>query len=112
MIDHLEQISTVTEKGGHALVIMDRARWHTEDITNQFDNLSIIKLPPYSPKLNPIEQVWKWLRQHYLANQSFVHYNDMVTQVCEAWNGFLESIDRVWSKLGKAGQLIIRIGII
>ena len=95
MIDHLEQISTVTEKGGHALVIMDRARWHTEDITNQFDNLSIIKLPPYSPKLNPIEQVWKWLRQHYLANQSFIDYNDIVTQVCEAWNGFLECTNRV-----------------
>ncbi|MCA3953901.1 transposase, partial [Vibrio vulnificus] len=32
-----------------------------------FDNVSIIKLPPYSPELNPIEQVWSGLRQHYLA---------------------------------------------
>ncbi|EOK5741724.1 transposase, partial [Vibrio vulnificus] len=31
----------------------------------------MIKLPPYSPELNPIEQVWSWLRQHYLANPSF-----------------------------------------
>ncbi|ENL6717021.1 transposase, partial [Vibrio vulnificus] len=31
-------------------------------------NVSIIKLPPYSPELNPIEQVWSWLRQHSLAN--------------------------------------------
>ncbi|HFQ5238208.1 TPA: transposase, partial [Vibrio vulnificus] len=27
-----------------------------------------MKLPPYSPELNPIEQVWSWLRQHSLAN--------------------------------------------
>ncbi|EJA7342535.1 TPA: hypothetical protein JG809_004552, partial [Vibrio parahaemolyticus] len=28
-----------------------------------------MKLPPYSPELTPIEQVWRWLRQRYLANQ-------------------------------------------
>ncbi|MCD9509035.1 transposase [Photobacterium phosphoreum] len=27
-------------------------------MANPFNNLSIIKLPPYSPELNPIEQVW------------------------------------------------------
>ncbi|MEZ9367145.1 transposase, partial [Vibrio sp. 10N.286.49.E11] len=62
---------------------------------NPFDNVSIIKLPPYSPELNPIEQVWSWLRQHYLANQNFIDYNDIVSKVCSAWNGFLECKDRV-----------------
>ncbi|HCH3754399.1 TPA: transposase, partial [Vibrio parahaemolyticus] len=28
-----------------------------------------MKLPPYSPELTPIEQVWRWLRQRYLAHQ-------------------------------------------
>ncbi|NOH86083.1 hypothetical protein F0249_20170 [Vibrio sp. 03-59-1] len=54
------------------------------------NNVSIIKLPSDSPELNPIEQVWRWLRQHYLANQSFNDYDDIVSQVCRAWNGFLE----------------------
>ncbi len=54
MIQHLNQISQVTD----AVVIMDRAGWHTDDIAEQFNNVSIIKLPPYSPELNPIEQVW------------------------------------------------------
>ncbi len=40
--------------------IMDGAGWHTNDIAEPFDNVSIIKLPPYSPELNPIEQVWSW----------------------------------------------------
>ncbi|WP_431313088.1 IS630 family transposase [Vibrio hyugaensis] len=95
MIQHLNQISQVTEYGRHAVVIMDRAGWHTDDIAEQFNNVSIIKLPPYSPELNPIEQVWSWLRQHYLANQTFTNYNDIVDKVCSAWDRFLESTDRV-----------------
>ncbi len=95
MIDHLAQISEATEKGRHAIVIMDGAGWHTNDIAEQFSNVSIVKLPPYSPELNPIEQVWSWLRQHYLANQSFTNYDDIVEKICGAWNCFLESTDRV-----------------
>ncbi|EJP4177578.1 transposase, partial [Vibrio vulnificus] len=60
-----------------------------------FDNVSIIKLPPYSPELNPIEQVWSGLRQHYLANPSFSDYEDIVSKVCRAWNGFWECSARV-----------------
>ncbi|MGR5196652.1 transposase [Vibrio sp. WZ-1] len=48
----------MTEATRHAVVIMDGAGWHTDDIAEPFDNLSIIKLPPYSPELNLIEQVW------------------------------------------------------
>ncbi len=89
-VEHLRQISAVTEKGRHAVVIMDGAGWHAEDIS-----LSVIKLPPYSPELNPIEQVWSWLRQHYLANQSFADHEDIVSKVCRAWNSFLECSTRV-----------------
>ncbi|MDK2609585.1 transposase, partial [Vibrio vulnificus] len=95
MVEHLKQLSAVTEKGRHAVVIMDGAGWHTNDIAEPFDNVSIIKLPPYSPELNPIEQVWSWLRQHSLANQSFADYEDIVSKVCRAWNSFLECSARV-----------------
>ncbi|BBM63650.1 hypothetical protein VA249_02960 [Vibrio alfacsensis] len=74
---------------------MDGAGWHTNDIAQAFHNLSIIKFPPYSPELNPIEQVWSWLRQHYLTNQNFDDYRDIVAKVCTAWNRFLENADRV-----------------
>ncbi|HAS6410520.1 TPA: IS630 family transposase [Vibrio vulnificus] len=95
MVEHLKQLSAVTKKGRHAVVIMDGAGWHTNDIAEPFDNVSIIKLPPYSPELNPIEQVWSWLRQHYLANQSFADYEDIVSKVCRALNSFLECSARV-----------------
>jgi len=71
MKQHLQQISDRTQPGRYAVVIMDGAGWHTDDIAREFNNLAIIKLPPYSPELNPIEQVWQWLRQHHLANRCF-----------------------------------------
>ncbi|EJG0104211.1 transposase [Vibrio parahaemolyticus] len=42
-------------------------------MANDFKNVSVIKLSPYSPELNPIEQVWSWLRQRDLSNQSFFY---------------------------------------
>ncbi|EMQ2875532.1 hypothetical protein V9N52_000759, partial [Vibrio navarrensis] len=39
MTEHLKQISAVTEKGRHAVIIMDGASWHTNDIAEQFSNV-------------------------------------------------------------------------
>ncbi|EJE4696343.1 transposase [Vibrio parahaemolyticus] len=44
-------------------------------------NVSVIKLSPYSPELNPIEQVWRWLRQPIFYGLRQHHF-----QVCDAWN--------------------------
>jgi transposase len=63
---------------------MDSAGWHIESMELAFDNLSIIKPPPYSPQLNPIEQVWRWLRQRHLANQCFSGYEDIVDSISDA----------------------------
>ena len=92
---HLQQVSDRTANDRHAIVIMDGAGWHTDDLANDFNNLSIIKLPPYSPELNPIEQVWSWLRQHHLANRCFNGYESIVNNVCDAWNDFVSDAKRV-----------------
>lgn len=78
---HMEQMYKATEHGRHAVVIVDGADWHTLDTVQPFDNLTLIKLPPYYPELNPIEQVWSWLRQHCLSNKVFKGYDDIVEQV-------------------------------
>ncbi|TKE90792.1 IS630 family transposase, partial [Vibrio kanaloae] len=71
MTKHLELISTATPRGKHSVVIMDQASWHQTHLANYFKNITIIHIPPYSPELNPIEQVWQWLRQYKLANRCF-----------------------------------------
>ncbi|MGF1879360.1 transposase, partial [Photobacterium frigidiphilum] len=62
---------------------------------HSFHNISIIKLPLYSPELNSIEQVWSWMRQHHLANQAFKDYDEILDKVCSAWNSFLSDTKRV-----------------
>jgi transposase len=74
---------------------MDGAGWHQQHIVEEFDNVTIIKLPPYSPELNPVEQVWQWLRQNELANRCFKGYDDIVEQCTRAWNSFIDDIERV-----------------
>ena len=59
--------------------------------------MTILKLPPYSPELNPIEQVWQWLRQNELANLCFKGNDDIVEQCARAWNSFIDYIERVKS---------------
>jgi hypothetical protein len=56
---HLHQVATCTQPVRHAVVIMDGTGWHTDNIAQGIDNLSIIKLPPYSPELDLIEQIWQ-----------------------------------------------------
>ena len=97
MKSHLALISVATEPGRHAVIIMDGASWHQEYLTQYFPNLSIIHIPPYSPELNPIEQVWSWLRQNEMSNRSFAGYEDIVDECSMAWNNFIANTERLLS---------------
>ena len=52
------------------------------------DNLSLLTLPPYSPELNPVENVWAYLRANKLAISVFESYDNIVDACCNAWNFF------------------------
>ena len=97
MRQHLKQISQATKEGRHAVVIMDGAGWHTKDTALYFDNITLVRLPAYSPELNPVEQIWQWLRQNELANKCFDGYEDIVNSCCDAWNSFVSDLERVKS---------------
>jgi len=89
------------------VIVVDGGAWYQVHLTEKFDNLSIIKLPPYSPELNIIEQVWQWLRQNELANRCFSGYEDIVNECSRVWNIFVSDASRVrdlcardWIKVG------------
>nr|WP_170940686.1 transposase [Pseudoalteromonas sp. NBT06-2] len=84
MKSHLKLISNEKEAARLTVVIMDGASWHQEYIDEDFLNLSIIHIPIYSPELNPIEQVYSWLRQNKIANISFKDYDDIVDKCTTA----------------------------
>lgn len=87
---HLQAISQTIPKGRHAVVVMDGAVWHKERYN--LPNLTILKLPPYSPELNPIEQVWQYIKQHWLSNRCFDSYEAIVDAACQAWCNFAKQV--------------------
>ena len=107
MSEHLNLISKRTQVGRYAVVIMDGAGWHTDDIAKDIPNVSILKIPPYSPELNPIEQVWSWLRQHHLANRCFSGYDDIVEACSEAWRSFIDDTKRVRKMCSRSWASVI-----
>ena len=68
---HLAEISRAVVTGAHAVILMDQAAWHTTAALNIPKNLSLIFIPPKSPELNPVENIWQYLRQTWLANRIF-----------------------------------------
>ncbi|MFN7094682.1 MAG: IS630 family transposase [Burkholderiales bacterium] len=92
---HLRLISQSIAKGKHAVIVLDQATWHRSSKLAKFNNLTLLPLPPYSPELNPQEQVWQWLRDKHLANRAFADYEDIVTASCTAFNDFSADIGRV-----------------
>jgi len=83
---HIEVIAECVPEGRHAVVIVDGAGWHSPALNT--DKVTLLKLPPYSPELNPIEQVWQWLKQKWLSNRAYQDYEAIVDACCKAWNQF------------------------
>lgn len=54
-------------------------------------------LPPYSAELNPVENLWQYLRQNHLANRIFESYDAIVDVCCTAWNGLIDMPQRLAS---------------
>ena len=92
---HLQEISQAIPKGRHAVVVMDGAVWHKQSYN--LPNLTIKKLPPYSPELNPIEQVWQYMKKHWLSNRCFDSYEAIVDAACQAWCSFAEQVATIKS---------------
>ena len=85
---HLELVSEEITDQAHGILVMDRATWHTTKQLKIPKNITIIFLPPYCPELNPIEQVWDYLRENYLANRYFNSHDALLDGISDAWNQF------------------------
>jgi hypothetical protein len=55
----------------HAVLIWDGAGFHTSRALVVPANVTLLQLPPYSPELNPIENLWHYLRAHHWSNRSY-----------------------------------------
>ena len=63
------------------------------------DNLRLLRLPPYSPELNPMEQVFQYLKANRFANQVFKNVA-AVQEACQAgWDWFRAMPEKIASIL-------------
>ena len=90
---HLKEIAAAVEPGAHAIVIVDQAGWHFSNTLEVPDNITLMPLPSKSPELNPVENVWQFMRDNWLSNRIFKSYNDILDHCCFAWN---QLIDQPW----------------
>ena len=67
------------------MLVLDGAGWHTSQALKPPDNITLLCLPPYSPELNPVENVWEYLRKNKLALRVHDSYEAIVEACCSAW---------------------------
>ena len=111
---HLDEISRNVAAGAHAVLIFDRAGWHTTGKLDMPDNITPIWLPSRAPELNPVENVCQHLRQNWLANTVFEDYNAIVDAACAAWRKLIaqpETITSIgmrnWAHVGQSKSPLV-----
>ena len=65
------------------LLVCDGASWHNSKGLKTPDNITLLHIPPYTPEMNPIEQIWKQLRAMGFKNEVFTSLNHVVDRLCE-----------------------------
>lgn len=81
----LKQFSATIPDDEHAVIIWDGAGYHKSKSLQKPENISLIQLPAYSPELNPIENLWHYLKSHYLSNRAYTDYEALEAAAVESW---------------------------
>src|SRR3954471_4546665 len=94
---HLAEIGRHVTPGAHAVVVLDGAAWPGAGGLAGPESLTLPPLPSYAPELNPVENVWEYLRQNKLGHRVWPDYEAIVATCCEAWNWLAAAPDRLAS---------------
>jgi len=65
------------------LLICDGAAWHKSKGLIVPENITLLHIPPYTPEMNPIEQIWKQLRSMGFRNEVFKTLEGVIDRLCE-----------------------------
>jgi transposase len=95
---HLAEIGTQVAPGARAVLLLDRAGWHRRGKRLRVPkNITPLDLPPYAPELNPMENVWAFLRANKLSALVWDSY-DAIVDACEsAWHFLIHDPERIRS---------------
>ena len=83
--------------GCHGVLVLDSVSWHRSKGLVVPNNLTPDHLPPYSPELNSMEQVWDWIKSNFLRNRVHRTADEVQTAMTQAWQMFANDPDRTAS---------------
>lgn len=88
---YLDELSIYVQ-GRKIILIMDQAGWHKSRELVVPANIQVIFLPPYSPELNPIERLWKCIKQNTLHNRVYDTLKLLETAVLDYFDTLTEEV--------------------
>jgi transposase len=91
----LERFSQSLASDAHAVMVLDQAGWHTSKDLAVPSNVTLIHLPPRSPELNPMENLWHWITSHHWSNRVHGDYDAMLESAAEAVLATIQDKERV-----------------
>jgi transposase len=68
------------------VLLLDQAGWHMTQKLVVPANITLLPLPARSPELNPVENLWQFMRENWLGNRIYASYKAILDHCCEAWN--------------------------
>jgi hypothetical protein len=93
----LDRFSKTIAADEHVAMIADQAGWHVSNNLKVPPNISLVRLPPYSPELNPVERLWLYLKERFLSHRLLDDYDAIVDAAEAAWKRLTAETGRVTS---------------
>ena len=106
---HLAEIGTQVAPGAQAVLLLDGAGWHQRGKRLRVpENITLLSLPPYAPELNPMENVWAFLRANKLSALVWDTYDAIVDACVSAWHFLVADPERIRS-IGTRDWACVRV---
>ena len=74
------------------VLVCDGAMWHKSNSLEIPDRITLTFIPPYTPEMNPIEQIWKEIRKRGFRNEVFKTLDHVVDRLCSVINDLPASV--------------------
>lgn len=87
----LEKLSE-TYSNDYIIMAADGAAWHKSKELKIPENIEIFYIPPYTPEMNPVEQIWRELRTQGFKNELFTTLEKVVDRLCDTINSLSNSV--------------------
>ena len=92
-------LKQVSQEFADSFLVMqvDQASWHCSQHLQVPENMRLIFQPPYSPEVNPVEHLWKEIREKYFPNRIFSSLDELQEHLCNSLNALSSQNGRIRS---------------